>query len=165
MAEPAGVLVGVPKPNRGFELGAAVEAEAGGAVAVVVVPFPRPPANILEAGAAEVVGPPNNEGVVVTDAAAVVDAWVPGVLAAADGKLKAGFGTSEAGAVVEGAAAPELAGVEEGVLRRAPGVEFVVPLFRPEKRGLGFGWVESAGFAPVKRVCWPIGVDPNKDLA
>ena len=160
---------GPPKPpNNGFEAGAEVEVDAG--VAVVVVAPDRPP-NKLEAddGVAEVVAPvvrppnklevdaeaadvgadPNDE--VVAGAAVVVEAWVAGVLEVG-GKLKVGFDTCGAGVVVGEGVAAEEAGVAEGLPKRPPGVDFGVPLFRPENIEGAFCWVESAGFAP-KRGC------------
>ncbi len=153
-------------PNKDFE-GAEVEVDVGGAadVEALVVPCERL-ANIL--GAAEVEGvevPPNNGAVAAGDIT-LVEACVPGALLAAVGKLNTGLGASEAGAVVEEAFAPELTGVEEGLLKRLLlEVEFVVPSFKFAKRELGFGWVDSVGFAVPKRGCCPLGADPNKDFA
>jgi hypothetical protein len=53
------------------------------------------------------------------------------------------------------------------LLKRLPGAGFVVPLLRPENK-LGFGCVESAGFAAPKSPaagCWPIVADPKSGLA
>ena len=135
--ELAGVDVPRP-PNKGFAVaGAEVEAELPGAL--VVAP-PESPANILETvGAVEDVvaglNPGNNPPDVVAGAALDADVWVLGVLAA--GKLKVGFGASEAGAVVEAVSAPELAGVEVALLNSPPlGAGFPPP--RPENNdGLG----------------------------
>jgi hypothetical protein len=146
----AEVLAGVPPklPNKGFEAGVVVEAEV--VVAVVVVAFEREGNKLEAAGAAEDVADGINE--LVAGAVLAAEAWVPGVLPA-DGKLKVDFGASEAGAVVDVVVALELAGVEEGLLKRALGVEVVALLFRFENSDVGFGWVESVGFAPPKRGC------------
>lgn len=80
---------------------------------------------------------------------------------AAWAKLKAGFGASDAGALLEAGSAPELAAVEEALAKRSPpGVELAGVEFRFEKRD-NFGCVESAGFAVPNRDCWPARADPN----
>ena len=38
-------------------------------------------------------------------------------------------------------------------------------MFRPENIGFAFGCVESPGFGPPKRGCWPLGANPNIGLA
>jgi hypothetical protein len=62
---------------------------------------------------------------------------VPCVLAAG-GKVNADFGASEAGAVVAVVLAPELAGVDVGVLKR-PSLRAELPVFRPENIVFGLG--------------------------
>lgn len=151
--------VDVPMPKRGFAAGAdEVEVDVGGAV--VVAPPPRLANKLEVAGGAEVAVPNKDGAAFAAGAPLVVGTWVAGVLAAG-GKLKAGFGASEAGAVVAAVFAPELGVVEEGLLKRPPpGVELAVPAFRLENME-GFGCVESAGFAAPKRGCWPAEADPN----
>ena len=80
VAEVVGADVLLKLPNRfGAVAPAEVEVEVGGLVAVVP---PESPANKLgAAGAAERVAAPNGV-VLVVGAALVVEAWVPGVLAA-----------------------------------------------------------------------------------